>query len=255
MIDTRSPRARVGTALGGGALALFLLAGCASKPETAMTPTPEASSSAPAAAEIPAETPEANARLFDAVAANNPEAIAQALADGANLESRNDRNQTPVIAATKSQLDDAAEALILAGADVNAKDDLQDSAYLYAGAEGYNRILELTIAHGAELESVNRYGGTAIIPAAEHGYADTIQILLDAGINPNHINNPGWTALQEAVLLGTDGENHQESVRRLIAGGADVNLRDKRGSTPLNNALNNGFSNLAALISAAGGHR
>lgn len=160
---------------------------------------------------------------------------------------------TPLVAATKANAVSAATALIEAGADVNAKDDIQDSAYLYAGAEGFEEILALTLANGADLASTNRYGGTALIPAGEHGHVGVTRMLLEAGINPDHINDLGWTALQEAVLLGTDGPEHQETVRLLLAGGADPNLRDGQGSTPLANAEARGMWRLAELIRGAGG--
>ena len=126
-----------------------------------------------------------------------------------------------------------ARALIAAGADVNAKDDIEDSPYLYAGAEGRIEILKMTLAAGADLKSTNRYGGTALIPAAHHGHPEAVRILLATAIDKDHVNRLGWTALLEAVILGDGGPVHTEIVRLLVEAGANVNLADREGVTPL----------------------
>jgi ankyrin repeat protein len=142
--------------------------------------------------------------------------------------------------------------LIAAGADVNAKDKIQDSPYLYAGAEGRNEILKMTLAAGANLKSVNRYGGTALIPAAHHGHPETVKILLATAIDKDHINKLGWTALLEAVILGGGGAVHTEIVRLLVAAGANANIADRDGVTPLGHARRRGFTATAAILEAAG---
>ena len=117
---------------------------------------------------------------------------------------------------------DGARGLIAAGADVNAKDDTQQSAYLIATSEGYLDLLELTLANGADLSSLDSYQGTGLIRAAERGHADIVGRLLRAGIDVNHVNRPGWTALDEAIVYGDGGESYIDTVRALVAGGADL---------------------------------
>ena len=145
------------------------------------------------------------------------------------------------------------EGLIAAGSDVNAKDAIDDSPYLYAGAEGRTEILRMTLAHGADLKSVNRYGGTALIPAAHHGHVDAVRVLLATAIDVDHVNRLGWTALLEAVILGDGGPKHTEIVRLLLGGGADPNLADRGGVTPLAHARQRGYRGIAEAIEKAGG--
>jgi ankyrin repeat protein len=145
-----------------------------------------------------------------------------------------------------------ARVLIAAGADVNAKDSIQDSPYLYAGAEGRNEILRMTLAAGADPKSTNRYGGTALIPAAHHGHPETVKILLGTAIDKDHVNNLGWTALLEAVLLGDGGPTHTEIVRLLLDAGANPNIADREGVTPLSHARRRGFANMVRLLTQAG---
>ena len=56
------------------------------------------------------------------------------------------------------------------------------------------------------------------------------------GVEADHVNNLGWTALLEAVILGDGGANHQEIVQILLDAGADPELPDGDGVTPLQHA-------------------
>jgi ankyrin repeat protein len=172
---------------------------------------------------------------------------------GASVSARDTKGRTALLAATQADQIGVARALIAAGADVNAKDDIEDSPFLYAGAEGRNTILRMTIAAGADLTSVNRYGGTALIPAAHHGHAEAVRVLLETAIDKDHVNKLGWTALLEAVILGDGGPVHTEIVRLLVRAGANLNLADRDGVTPLQHAKKRGFAEMVRILEAKGG--
>lgn len=157
------------------------------------------------------------------------------------------------MAATHANQIETARRLIAAGANVNAKDAIGDSPFLYAGAEGRNEILKMTLAAGADLKSTNRYGGTALIPAAHHGHVETVRILLATKIDKDHVNKLGWTALLEAIILGDGGSSHTEIVQLLVASGANVNLPDRDGVTPLAHARRRGFAAMVDALEKAGG--
>ena len=103
------------------------------------------------------------------------------------------------------------------------------------------------------LKSTNRYGGTALIPASHYGHLETVKLLLETAIDVNHVNRLGWTALLEAVILGDGGVTHTEIVRRLLARGANPNLADREGASPLAHARRRGYAAMAKLITDAGG--
>jgi uncharacterized protein len=196
---------------------VFGIGGCAGEPVAPHHSGGASSSAAPRASAAAEPSMDLDQRLIRAVKANDPALAAQ---------------------------------LIAAGADVNARDEIQDSAFLYAGAEGLNEILRLTLDNGADVRSTNRFGGTALIPASEHGHVETVRILIAAGVPVNHVNNLGWTALQEAVLLGDGGARQQAVVEQLLAAGADPEIPDRQGRTALENAQRLGFDEIAALILA-----
>eukprot|EP00854_Cymbomonas_tetramitiformis_P023495 gene23495-28447_t len=59
-----------------------------------------------------------------------------------------------------------------------------------------------------------------------------VAILLDAGVNPNDLSRNGTRALVQACMKG-----HTKIVRALLAAGADPNLVDVSGDTPLIKAV------------------
>jgi ankyrin repeat protein len=110
----------------------------------------------------------------------------------------------------------------------------------------------MTLAHGADLKSTNRYGGTALIPASERGHVETVRLLIEAGVDVDHVNKLGWTALLEAIILGNGGPQHSQIVQLLVKSGANVNLADRDGVTPLRHARKRGFSEIEKILIAAG---
>jgi len=144
----------------------------------------------------------------------------------------------------------AALALIADGADVNVRDDLRDSVLLYAGANGYDDVVRAALAAGGDLTVTNRYGGIAVIPASERGHISTVALLIEAGSDLDHVNRLGWTALIEAIVLGDGGPAHQRIVQLLLDGGADPALTDGDGVTPRELAAARGYDEIVALLDA-----
>ena len=94
--------------------------------------------------------------------------------------------------------------------------------------------------------------GCQAIPAAERGHVETVDTLIKAGVKVDHVNRLGWTALLEAIILGDGGERHQKIVALLIEAGANVNLADNDGVTPLQHARGRGYDEIASLLQKAG---
>jgi ankyrin repeat protein len=69
-------------------------------------------------------------------------------------------------------------------------------------------------------------GRTALMLAVENGLPNVVRALLDAGACPNTENEAGKTAL---FYLSEESDVDFESVKILIAAGADVNHRDNHG--------------------------
>jgi uncharacterized protein len=147
-----------------------------------------------------------------------------------------------------------ARRLIRRGADVNAKDDTVQSAYLISTSEGHLRLLELALRNGARVNDKDSFNGTGLIRAADRGHAYVAGRLVRAGIEIDHVNNLGWTALHEAIILGDGGPRYLDTVRVLVAAGADVGIPSARdGVSPVEHARSRGYDPMAALLERAAG--
>ena len=191
--------------------------------------------------------------LIAAAGNGDAQAVKQLLSQGANVHASDGAGVTALIAAAYGDHVSIGELLIAAGADVNVQDNTKQSAYLIPTADGSLAFLKLTLRSGADVHRTDSYNGTGLIRAADRGHVDVIAELLKTDIKVNHVNNLGWTALLEAIILGDGGLRHTEAVRLLITHGADVNLADSEGVTPLAHARQRGFADIMALIEKSGG--
>jgi ankyrin repeat protein len=192
--------------------------------------------------------------LVAAAALGDLAAVTKLLAQGAPVNATDDRGRTAVMAATHADRPDIVQALLQAGADVDLRDNRSDNPFLYAGAQGQLAILRLAIRAGADPRLTNRFGGTALIPAAERGHVEIVRELLTRSkVDVNHVNNLGWTALLEAIVLSDGGPRHQQVVALLLAHGADVNIADKDGVTPLQHARRRGYGEIERMLVQARG--
>lgn len=179
--------------------------------------------------------------------------VQRLLAQGAHVNAQDGRGRTALIAAAYSNHLDVAEILITAGADVNMQDITQQSAYLIATSDVGDdpRLLNLTLQNGADVTSLDSYNGTGLIRAADRGHVAIIQALLATPITVDHVNRLGWTALLEAVILGDGDVRHTEVVRLLVEAGANVNIADKQGITPLAHARERGYMDIVNILEQA----
>lgn len=191
--------------------------------------------------------------LIAAAERGDTEGLLQLLEAGVNLNERDHRGRTAIMAATHANNPVIVQMLIEAGADINLKDDKQDNPFLYAGAEGRLEILKMLIDAGADTKLTNRFGGNALIPAAEKGHVENVSVLLSTtDVEVNHINNLGWTALLEVTILSNGGLKHQQIARLLIDHGANVHIADRDGVTPLQHANRNNFREIVQILKDAG---
>ena len=194
-------------------------------------------------------------QLLTAASRDEAAGVKAALDAGAAIDARDNQGQTALLFAVQRGDPDLARELIDRGADINAEAANHDTPWLLAGALGRTEILAAMLDTGkVDYGKRNRYGGNALIPACERGHVETVRLLLDRSkIDVNHVNNLGWTALLEAVILSDGGPAHIEIVRLLLEAGADPNIADKDGVSPLEHARDRRYDAIAAMIRDAGG--
>jgi ankyrin repeat protein len=179
--------------------------------------------------------------------------LARTLLDaGAPVDGMPDEPETPLI--TAASYGDAAVAVVLieAGADLEARAADGSggvpggTALLHAAVFGMTDVVDVLVAAGAEVNGIEEaaaagdVGGwladasadgrvRALVMAADHQRLGVVDALVAAG-TPVDDTDPafGGHPLRTAASNGRPA-----SVRSLVAHGADPNLRDENGRTPL----------------------
>lgn len=195
----------------------------------------------------------AASELHAASAAGSLARVERLIAEKAPLDAQNAQGETALLIAVQQNHIDVAKALIAAGASVNVQAANQDTPWLLAGARGRTEIIRMMIPAKPDLTIRNRFGGNALIPACERGFVEAIDVLLTTAIDVNHVNRLGWTCLLEIVILGDGGPRHRQAAERVLAAGANPNIADGNGVTPLAHARARGQAEIARIIKKAGG--
>lgn len=177
--------------------------------------------------------------------------IQKAIADKADLNVRDPYGRTPLHVATYAKQREAIKLLAKAGADLGLLEHDRYDAVTIAAVADDEDTLRLLLALGASAKlTTSRYDGTALIAAAHLGHDGVVRQLIAAGAPLDHVNNLHWTAAIEAVVLGDGGPRHQATLRALIEAGANLQLADRHGSTPLMLAKQRGYKEMVKMLEA-----
>lgn len=195
----------------------------------------------------------AYAGLHAAAARGDVAEIEKRIAAGENREATDARQRTPLHIAAFQKKHDAARALIRLGADPNKLEIDRYDIITIAAVANDVPMLKIAIEGGGNPKAItSRYDGTALIAAAHLGHAEVVRALVAAKAPLDHVNNLGWTALIESIVLGDGGKSHTDTLRALLEAGANVNLPDGSGSTPLKLAKNRGYKEMVEILEKAG---
>jgi len=91
--------------------------------------------------------------------------------------------------AASSGDEEALKQLLNQGADVNARDEAENTALHLATQHGHQDIMRLLIEQGADVNAQNDYLSTSLHLTERN--METIRILLEAGADPN-LQNKDW---------------------------------------------------------------
>jgi len=211
---------------------------------------------APAGAQTPPSAAEIAAYqgLHLLAARGDVAATRQALAAGVKPNVTDAHQRSPLHVAAHFGHGEVARILLEAGADPRALDAQKYDILTIAAVRNDLAFVQLALQLGADARAITSpYQGTALIAAAHLGHGPVVRELIRAGAPLDHVNNLGWTALIEAIVLGDGGARHMQCVKTLLEAGANPNLPDATGRSPLALAGAQGYGEMARLIAAAGG--
>jgi hypothetical protein len=179
--------------------------------------------------------------------------LGQALGSRADPNRRDAYGRTPLHVATFARQRGAIRALAKAGADLGALENDRYDAVTIASVADDEETLALLLELGASAKlTTSRYDGTALIAAAHLGHDGVVRQLIRAGAPLDHVNNLHWTAMIESIVLGQGGPRHVACLKALIDAGANTQLADREGRTPLQLARSRGYAEMVRLLENAG---
>eukprot|EP00057_Strongylocentrotus_purpuratus_P015434 XP_011669908.1 PREDICTED: ankyrin repeat domain-containing protein 50-like [Strongylocentrotus purpuratus] len=165
------------------------------------------------------------------------------------------------IAASKGL--DITKYLISKGAEVNKEDNRGLTALHSAAQQGYLDVTEYLISQGAEVTKKDKAGKTPLHHAVQNGYLEVVKALLEGGARFDIGDIHRQTPLQLSVIRGYQSiadlfidhlnsklddtdfpyiylatqHGHTSTIEKLVAKGANLNVRSTDGQTCLHEAI------------------
>jgi ankyrin repeat protein len=182
---------------------------------------------------------------------DSPLLVQAMLEHGANVNARDGGGLTLLWWAIVAKRWRTVEVLLHHGANANAPDPYGDTPLMRASEDPCPvGIVRLLLAHGANVNATDQQAETALIDAACDQSPEVVSLLLQHGAAVNAQRQDGMTALHFAVDKSKSVRDRANNaiVRQLLAYGADPNLADKDGETPLLLAQSEHRPDLVALL-------
>jgi uncharacterized protein len=185
--------------------------------------------------------------------------IAKALiAAKAAVDAPNDFGVTPLLEASRNGDAPMVELLLRAGADPKRSHPEGETPLLSASRAGSVPTVRLLLARGVDVNHAEKFQQTtALMWAAAEGHLDVVDLLLEAGADANrqgHVTSlstrhnadhptGGFTALMFAARNGNEA-----MVRKLLARGANINVKNGDNASAAMTAIYNDRFDVAATL-------
>ena len=124
----------------------------------------------------------------------------------------------------------AVTILLDQGVDPNVRDRMGRTSLMYAVIDGHDQLVDLLMSRKADVNAVDRRSWSALHFAAQDYRVDAAQKLLAAGAHVDFQDVHGNSPLSTAVF---NARNRGEMILLLLRHGADRNLPNNSGVTPL----------------------
>jgi ankyrin repeat protein len=219
--------------------------------------------------------------LHMAAERNDVSQVKSLLAEGVNINIRDDDGATPLHLAARAGHLKVVELLLANGAAVNAKNRYSSTPLHWSVYSNHIDVVKLLLSKGADVNARSRSFVTPLFLAVWNGNAEMVKLLIAHGADVNAKDNESFTPLHIAAMSGRQGivesfpaeganvnvkeyevgltslflptqEDRIETMKLLLASGADVNAKNKFGYTPLHIASYHGQIRATELLLASG---
>lgn len=172
--------------------------------------------------------------LHQAVRTQDLETVATLINEGIDVNKKNSEGYTSLHLAVIWKSEKIIELLLSAGADVNIKNDHDSTALQYALNYPYENfdIIKTLIEAGGDVNSRDSIkGSSALHWSVEQNDINMADYLLTRGANVNLKDYKGQTPLHWFVAHN-QGRSHLDLLEMLLKYGADMSAQDKEDKTP-----------------------
>ncbi len=167
----------------------------------------------------------------------------QLLSMGADVNTRDERNNTVLLVASHSGNSDAVKLLLAKGADIDALNSGLHSALSAACQMGHVEVAKVLLAAGSGLSNKDSDGFSPLAFAARGGNRELVSLLLSKGASLRCRTNAGKTPL---MLAASDGR--LEVVRYLLEKKSELGAKDLDSNTALTEAARRGHAETTRLL-------
>jgi ankyrin repeat protein len=209
-------------------------------------------------ADVNARSGDGSTPLLWAAHQSNLDAARALIAAKATVDTPNDFGVTPLLHASRTGDAAMVDLLLRSGANPSRAHTEGETPLLAAARSGSVAAVRSLIARGADINAAENFQkSTALMAAAAEGHLDVVDLLLEAGADPDrqgHVTSltdrhnadhptGGFTALMFAARSGNDA-----MVRRLVKGGANINLKNGDNASATMVAIYNDRFDVAATL-------
>ncbi|XP_044757341.1 ankyrin repeat and KH domain-containing protein 1 isoform X3 [Coccinella septempunctata] len=167
---------------------------------------------------------------------------------GAEINSRTGSKLgiSPLMLAAMNGHTAAVKLLLDMGSDINAQIETnRNTALTLACFQGRHEVVSLLLDRKANVEHRAKTGLTPLMEAASGGYVEVGRVLLDKGADVNATPVP--SSRDTALTIAAD-KGHVRFVELLLCRGALVEVKNKKGNSPLWLAANGGHLAVVELL-------
>lgn len=170
------------------------------------------------------------------------------LKSGAEINSRTGSKLgiSPLMLAAMNGHTPAVKLLLDHGSDINAQIETnRNTALTLACFQGRTEVVSLLVDRKANVEHRAKTGLTPLMEAASGGYAEVGSVLINKGAD---VNAPPVPSSRDTALTIAADKGHYKFVELLLHHKAAVDVKNKKGQSPLWLACNGGHLDVVQLL-------